>query len=314
MSEAGEGPFFSVITPTFQRAGMMARVLGSVVRQDYASWEAIVVDDASTDGTEAAVAAVGDPRIRYVRHAVNRGVCAARNTAVAASRGRWILALDSDFELLPGAMRALERRCLEAPGDVGCVASIMSWDDGPPSPVPMPERDLLLTYPEYIRWVSTHRIHEYFNCLRREVFDVVRYPEGRAYEGEFNLALARAFRFMFVHERACLAHTDAKDRITRGPALRRARRLLRDAPDESRSVETILREHGDVMREAAPDFHDRYAAYLADLRLLQGDRRGALEALARARPKTVLHPRTLLIAGLGVIDRRLLALAHGLRS
>ncbi len=312
--EGAERPFFTAVIPTFDRAHMMPRVLGSVVRQDFASWEAVVVDDCSTDGTEAAVRAAGDPRVRYVRHAVNRGVCAARNTAVAASRGRWMLMVDSDFELLPGAMRALERRCVDAPADVGNVSSIMAWDNGPPSPIPMPDRDLTLTFPEYLRWVSTLSLTEYFNCVRREVFDVVRYPEGRAYESEFNLALARRFRFMFVRERACLAHTDARDRITRGPALGRARRLLRDAPDWSRSVEGILREHGPAMREAAPDYYDRCAVHLANLRLLDGDRLGALAALAEARPAVALHPRTMLIAGLGLVDRRLLALMQGLRS
>ncbi len=314
MIPAPERPFFTVVTPTFDRAPMMARVLGSVVRQDFTRWEAIVVDDGSTDGTAAAVAAVGDPRVRYVRHAFNRGVCAARNTAVAAARGRWVLNVDSDFELLPGALRTLERRCREAPDDVGCVASAMAWDDGPPTPIPAPARDLVLTYPEYLRWSASLSLPEYFNCLRREVFDVVRYPEGRAYEAEFNLGLARAFRFMFVREALCVAHTDARDRITRGPALQRARRLLRDARDSSRSADAILREHGDAMRAEAPAYRDLYAVHLADLRLLDGDRRGALAALRLARPSFAARPRTLLIAALGLIDRRLLALAHGLRA
>ncbi len=306
-----ERPFFTVVIPTFDRAAFMPRVLGSVARQDYGSWEAIVVDDASTDGTEAAVAALDLSGVRYLRHAVNRGVCAARNTAVAASRGRWLLMVDSDFELLPGAMRSLERRCLAAPDDVGNVASMMSWDNGPPSPVPPPERDLLLGYHAYLRWVSGLTLTEYFNCVRRQVFEVIRYPGGRAYESEFNLALARRYRFMLARESFCLAHTDARDRITRGPALARARRLLRDAPDWSHSVAGILRDHGDAMRAEAPGYYDAYAVKLANLRLLAGDRLGALSALGLAR-RSAVTPRTLLIAALGVADPRLLALAQGL--
>jgi len=314
MRTPDDRPFFTVVTPTYNRAAMMARVLGSVAGQDFDRWEAIVVDDGGDDETARAVASFGDPRVRYLRHARNRGPCAARNTAAAVARGRWLLMVDSDFELLPGAMRALEARCLAAPDDVGNVASVMSWDNGPPSPIPTPERDLLLDYPAYLRWVSSITHTEYFNCVRREVFDAVRYPEGRAYESEFNLNLAKRFRFALVTVRACLAHTDARDRITRGPALLRARRLLRDAPDWSRSVEGTLREHGDAIRAASPDYFDRYAVHLANLRLLGGDRVGAIEALCRARASSVARPRTLLLAALGLLDRRVLALAQGIRA
>ncbi len=309
-----ERPFFSVIIPTYNRAAMLPRVLGSLARQDHPSWEAVVADDCSSDDTDGAVRAFGDARVRCVRHAVNRGVCAARNTAIAASRGRWMVMVDSDFELLPGALRTLEARCLAAPNDTGNVASLMSWDNGPPSPIPTPAVDLSLTYPEYLRWVASLTHTEFFNCVRREVFAVVRYPEGRAYESEFNLNLARRFRFVLVREHLCLAHTDARDRITRGPALQRARRLLRDAPDWSQSVEGTLREHGEALRAASPAYYDRYAVHLANLRLLKGDRRGALAALADARAAAVASPRTLLLTGIGLLDRRLLALAQGIRA
>ena len=58
---------------------------------------------------------------------------------------------------------------------------------------------------------------------------------------------------MLLVDRACLAHTDARDRLTRGPALLRMGRLLRDAPDWSESVAGILRDHGEAMRAASPE-------------------------------------------------------------
>jgi glycosyltransferase involved in cell wall biosynthesis len=309
-----ERPFFTVVVPTFNRAGMMRRVLGSVTRQRFARWELVVVDDCSSDDTARAVRALGDDRIRYLRHDVNRGVCAARNTAVDASRGRWLVMLDSDFELLPDALRSLERLCLAAPADVGNVATHMAWDVGPSTPDPSPPGDLLLTYPEFLRWLSGVTTPEWFNCIRREVFDGLRYPAGRAYETPLHLALARDWRFQLVKQKVCLGHTDARDRITRGPALPRARRLLRDAPDWSKSVARMIDDHGAAMREAAPTMSDKMALRLANLLLLAGDRPGALAAMRRVDPRLARAPRTLAITALGLLDRRALALAQSLRT
>ncbi len=309
-----ERPFFTVIVPTYNRAGMMRRALGSVTRQRHADWELVVVDDGSTDDTERAVRALGDARIRYLRHAENRGVCAARNTAIDAARGRWVVPLDSDFELLPDALATLERRCRAAPPDVGNVATHMAWDVGPSTPDPSPPGDVLFTYPDFFRWLARTKAPAWFNCFRREVFDALRYPTGRAYEKPLHFAVARDWRFLLVREKVCLGHTDARDRITHGPALTHARRLLRDAPDWSRSMAGLLDEHGAVMREVAPALSDQTSVHLANLLLLAGDRAGALAALRRVDPGLLRAPRTLAIAALGLLDRRALALAQALRS
>jgi glycosyltransferase involved in cell wall biosynthesis len=309
-------PFFSVITPTHNRAAMIPRVLTSIARQNFDDWEVIVLDDAGSDGdaTRAAVEGMGDARFRYLRHAVNKGVCAARNTAIEASRGQWMLIVDSDFELLSGAMETLHARCREADSRVGNIISVMGWDNGPETPLPMPTHEMRIDYEGYIRWHGALRSSEYFNCIRREVFHTVKYPSGRAYEAEFNLNLAKYFDYFFVLERACLAHTDARDRITRGPAIQRAKRMLRDAPDWSASVENILRDHGETLHRVLPQSYDLQCVQLANLLLLKGDRIGALKALHRANSRVAMRPRTALITALGLLDRRLLAMAQGVRS
>jgi glycosyltransferase involved in cell wall biosynthesis len=74
--------------------------------------EVIVVDDGSTDGTGEAVEAIGDPRVRYV--AVSHGgVSCARNRGIAEAKGDFVLWLDSDDRLAPGAIDAY-LRVLEA--------------------------------------------------------------------------------------------------------------------------------------------------------------------------------------------------------
>lgn len=88
-------PDFSIIVPSYNRADIIGRALKSCLAQTYEDFEIVVVDDGSTDDTEAAIAAVGDPRIRYIRQE-NAGGAAARNAGADAALGVHFAFLDSD--------------------------------------------------------------------------------------------------------------------------------------------------------------------------------------------------------------------------
>jgi glycosyltransferase involved in cell wall biosynthesis len=102
-------PFFSVVIPVYNRAGVVAEAICSVLAQSEQDFEIVVVDDGSSDDPAPVVAAFADPRIRFHRQ-VNRGGGAARNAGIDLARGTFIAFLDSDDAYLPGhlaAMRAL---------------------------------------------------------------------------------------------------------------------------------------------------------------------------------------------------------------
>lgn len=94
-------PRVSVVIPVFNRAAAVGRAIESVLVQTCQDFEIVVVDDGSTDGSAAAVAAFADRRIKLVRHERNRGGSAARNTGIQASSAPYIAFLDSDDEWLP---------------------------------------------------------------------------------------------------------------------------------------------------------------------------------------------------------------------
>lgn len=94
-------PSVSVVLPTFNRAAALARSIGSVLAQTHDDLELIVVDDGSTDDTAAVVAALDDPRVRYVHLGHRAGVSVARNRGVALARGAWVAFQDSDDRWLP---------------------------------------------------------------------------------------------------------------------------------------------------------------------------------------------------------------------
>ena len=94
------GPRVSIIIPAYNRADVLPRAITSVLSQTFTDYEIIVVDDASTDETSA-VARNFDGPVHVIRHEVNRGPAAARNTGIQATSGAYVAFLDSDDEWLP---------------------------------------------------------------------------------------------------------------------------------------------------------------------------------------------------------------------
>lgn len=90
----------SVVIPVFNSEGFIIDTLHSILKQNHLNIEVIVVNDGSTDGTEAEVLSLEDPRIKYVYQA-NQGVSAARNRGLDMSSGDYVIFFDSDDLMEP---------------------------------------------------------------------------------------------------------------------------------------------------------------------------------------------------------------------
>ena len=96
----------SVVLATYNRLHSLPRAIASVLAQQDAQFELIVVDDASRDGTAAYLATLNDPRIRVVVADRNGGPSAARNRGLQAARAPLVAFLDSDDAYRPGRLAA----------------------------------------------------------------------------------------------------------------------------------------------------------------------------------------------------------------
>lgn len=90
----------SVIVPLFNKKRYIPRCLDSIAGQTFSDWEALVVDDGSTDGGGDLVETYPDRRFRLIRQP-NRGPGAARNRALSEARGEYVAFLDADDKWLP---------------------------------------------------------------------------------------------------------------------------------------------------------------------------------------------------------------------
>lgn len=90
-----KNPAITVVMPVYNVEKYVAEAVGSVLRQTFTDFELIIVDDGGQDQSMAICRAITDPRIRIVSQA-NRGLAGARNTGIAAARGRYVALLDAD--------------------------------------------------------------------------------------------------------------------------------------------------------------------------------------------------------------------------
>ena len=112
---------FSIIIPVYNGEEHLADAVKCLQSQDFADWEAVVVDDGSTDATPQIADALAqkDTRIR-VLHQPNGGVSVARNRGLDEARGDWIVWLDADDSYVPGALKRIAG-LVDANADCNCL-------------------------------------------------------------------------------------------------------------------------------------------------------------------------------------------------
>lgn len=113
-----EAPLVSVVIPCYNQAHYLSEAIESVLAQTYPQVEVVVVDDGSVDNTVAVAARYPGVRCETQK---NGGLASARNTGIRLSNGPYLVFLDADDRLLPGALEA-GLKCFEAHPDSAFVS------------------------------------------------------------------------------------------------------------------------------------------------------------------------------------------------
>jgi glycosyltransferase involved in cell wall biosynthesis len=265
---------FSVVIPAFNRERELPRAIASCLSQEHTSFEVVVVDDGSTDATARSVSGFRDPRLRFVRHDVNRGQGASRNTGVREAVGDWVVMLDSDDELLPSALLTLDQHILRFGDQVERLAFSFRRDDGRLSPLPA-SHDETLDYPAYLTWLENRELYDFLPCSRRFTFNAVKWAEQRWTDHcLYNLDFAARFRTRFCSATVAHVHLDAGTRVS---YQRRTARIARAAAVElGAEMDRIFERHGTALSQFAPRTFAMYQRMRASYHFLAGERRRGL--------------------------------------
>ncbi|GII90860.1 bifunctional glycosyltransferase/CDP-glycerol:glycerophosphate glycerophosphotransferase [Sinosporangium siamense] len=288
-------PSCSVVVIVYNDAERLPRAVRSVLRQSLHDLEVIVVDDASTDGTECVARALTeeDTRVRYVRRPVNSGGCGApRNEGLDEARSPYVMFVDSDDELTAHACKSMMTELEQTGADfvTGQISRLFE---------------------------TTGKTQRYYSRLyrRRTVRGIANAPEmfldsfstNKLYRTDFLRARGLRFRedlhyedHVFTAELFAVAKTFAVvpwpvylwHRAPDGEGPRTSISLsiremdnVRHRVEAARISDDILRRHG--LPELVPERHDRFIrqdlrVYLSPLALR--DRPWVKEFAAMMRP------------------------------
>ena len=176
---------FSIIIPVYNVAPYLKECLDSVLSQTFTEWEAICIDDGSTDGSGVILDeyAGKDRRFRIFRQE-NQGVGAARNVGLDQASGKYVVFVDADDVIPNDWLLSFTDAIGKDKFDV-VRANLVFWDDAGDSDCNMASQDYCRVIKRYhgaeevMRWGLDEVLmngYPVLNCIRREVIKEVRFP------------------------------------------------------------------------------------------------------------------------------------------
>lgn len=280
-------PTFSIIMPAWNRAYCIQDSIRSVLAQKWASFEVVVFDAGSHDGTAEAARALKDPRIKVGTHPVNKGVNFSRNRAIEMATGEWLILLDSDDKFTPDALEIISKDLKNLPSNVALIfygtrdratgkmksTSTVDWG--------------MVSYED---WLGERCIAgEFLPVVRRSVFKDEMFPEDMmGFEKYYWLKVAQKHKIMIHNIAIRIYEADDENRQTKKDL------MPESAAPRARSYQKFLSTYGDDMKRVNSKLYAHYLSVMGHLFFLFGDRKSGRLALREAM-KYDLGPKTLIV-------------------
>lgn len=168
-------PYFSIITPAYNRASFLPATIKSVQDQTFTNWEYIIIDDASKDNSEEIIKSYKDERIVYLKNETNRERGYSRNRGLQVAKGKYICFLDSDDEYCANHLQYLyeEIQKREEPTALLFSRSYQRFDNGP-----LEKRHFedINKYDKYT-YVLNHTFNHNCVAAHRDIFKTEKFDE-----------------------------------------------------------------------------------------------------------------------------------------
>lgn len=216
-------PLVSVIIPVFNRRTELEQCLKSLMRQSYTTFEAIVIDDASTMEIRDIVDNLHDPRFIYIKNAKNGGPYNARTVGWKVSKGYYVINLDSDWEAYPWMLQRAAQLLDETP-EADAVTGMFLRSEDSKVFVRVREGKKLVTPSEA---AVLPAIPDCIAVFRRSIIEewLEKSHDYFALEAHAWLAFSLKHSQLYVDEPWASYHTDSANRVTPLLAKKNPRRI-----------------------------------------------------------------------------------------
>lgn len=250
-------PAVSAIITTYRRAEVLPRAIRSALAQTVPDIEVLVVDDEPSDTARIATESVGDPRVRYLAHDVNKGLSAARNTGIAAARAPFVAFLDDDDEWAPTKLEQ-QLAAMEAHGNDAVVTSFELWR----RPHGQMLRDIRVDGDAHRQLLRDDMVHMQTLLVPTTAFsEIGGFDEQLFHHEDLDMAirLSRRYRFVTVDEPLTIIHV-TPDSLSRNTAnrIQALERIIDKTPElredqrlRSRWTYRLARLHGEAGDDAS---------------------------------------------------------------
>lgn len=203
-------PLFSVMVPTYNQAGYLPACLESLLAQTCPNWEAVIVNDGSSDDTVEVLDSYASRDSRFrVLHKENGGVASALNLALNNARGRWICWLSSDDMFEPDKLEIHVRAIAAYPDTYFFHTnySVLYEETGMLSPIGLPEDYIPPEEQQVIKFFEINYVNGISITVHRSVFERVGGFNTELRNGQdFDmwLRISARYRSHYIDRRTCI--------------------------------------------------------------------------------------------------------------
>ena len=273
-------PKISIVITAYNRKKVLMRCIKSILSQDVDSYEIVLVDDFSTDGTSEYVSNLQIPSLRYVRTDKNigrgLGPIPARKFGAAHARAKWVLVLDSDDELISGSLKKVLETLDTCPERVGVINFLAIDQDDIPCGIVSGESDkLILGYEDVVS--KSKASGEFIKCVRKDIFDSYDFQNIIVPNSVFWLYAAKHNDFMYIKH---VVRRYNREHGKGGSGVGGIDYSLRRASSFCNGLAKILHEHNAVLKKY-PNVKYDYISTLAIQAGLAGRRLQSFKNFSR---------------------------------
>lgn len=306
MTTPAPHPRFSVVMPLYNKASHVRAAIESALAQTMPAHEILVIDNGSTDGGRALVAAMDDPRIRLLDLPTpGPGGYAGRNVGIRAARGDWIAFLDADDLWQPDHLAVLGE-AIGADPQARAAATRFRHEFDDRSQLqrvaPQLEAAATLDLAGFLSaWLAVRECPMWTGAIairRDALFEAGLFPEGRAVRGgdkDLWLRVLAKGRLRYDPRVTAVFHRDSDNKVSKStttldlPCLvETARALMRDATaDEAALLRRLVNQEIAHYARYAMKYPGRTAIRLGDLYLPEGAGTAALLLAAKLIPASL---------------------------